>query len=281
MNREHESTLPASLQAHVNAMSSAAPDSHAIEGAQIRLERALRERDTPRAARRPRRARWAAFAATACAALALILVPFVVGDRGGLAFAEVQRHFQDFRTLSMTIEQNGLAGAVVPVIHVALDDAGNVRTDVGQELSVVVNAVEGQVLMLMHDGKSAMRFPIDAVPMEPASEALSWLDELREFKGLATPIAETRVIDGEIAQGWSLDIGGARIELWARSDGMPLTMSIGQGRSTGSGGDATGADDDQDGRMFDLQMRFRFDAPTDPAALSTEIPPGYTSAFDS
>jgi hypothetical protein len=274
MNREHESTLPASLQAHVNALSSAAPDSHAIEGAQIRLERSLREPGARRAPDKPRRARWVAFAATACAALALILVPFVVSDRGGLAFAEVQRHFENFRTLSMSIEQGGVAGTVVPHINVVLDDAGNVRTDVGQELSVVVNAVEGRVLMLMHDGKSAMRFPIDAVPMEPASEALSWLDELREFKGLATPIAETRVIDGEIAQGWSLDIGGARIELWARSDGMPLTMSIGQGRRTGSSGEGVGYIN-----MMDLRMNFDFDAPIDPAALSTEIPAGYTSAF--
>lgn len=278
MNREShvesDTTLPASLQAHVNAVAAHAPPAHATEGAQIHLERALRERNTPRAAHTPRRARWLAFAATACAALALILVPFLVSDRGGLAFAEVQRHFQDFRTLSMTIEQDGLAGTVVPVIHVVLDDAGNVRTDVGEGLSVVVNAGEGQVLMLMHDGRSAMRFPIDAVPMEPAREALSWLDELRDFKGLATPIAETRVINGETAQGWALDIGGARIELWARSDGLPLTMSIGQGRSTGSGADGA-----SDISVMDLRMNFDFDAPIDPAELSTEIPPGYTSAF--
>ena len=69
MNREShvesETTLPASLQAHVNAVAAHNPAAHATEGAQIRLERALRERNTPNAAQPPRRARWLAFAVTA------------------------------------------------------------------------------------------------------------------------------------------------------------------------------------------------------------------------
>lgn len=270
MNREHDSAaLSASLRSHADALNAQAPTDHAVEAAQLRLDRAVAARNerAPSARAQPlrRRARWLTFAATACAALALILVPLLVSERGALAFAEVQRHFENFRTLSMTVENSGVLGEHMPKISVVLDDIGNVRTDVGEEVSVVVNAAQGQVLMLMHDGRMAMRFPIDAVPMEPAREALDWIDELREFKGLATPLPETRIIDGHTAYGWSLKIASTELQLWAREDGLPLSMSIGEGHV--------------DGGALDLRFRFDFDQPIDPALLSTEIPAGYSNTF--
>lgn len=261
MNAHTPPNVSRDLEAHIHALNNAVPSDHAVEAAQIKLERALVERSrSVERAQPPRRTRWIAFAATACAALALILVPFLVSERGGLAFAEVQRHFQEFRTLAMTVEEAG-SGIPMPKISVMLDDTGNVRTDVGSEISVVVNATQGQVLMLMHGAKSAMRFPVDIGPALPAKEALSWIDELRHFKGIATALSETRLIDGETAHGWSLKIADAEIQLWARDDGLPLAMSVGQGLG------------------IDLRFRFDFDTPIDPAHLSTEIPSGYSVGF--
>lgn len=254
-------TSPTSrIDAHIQALSNATPSDHAVEAAQLKLARTVSagRRATPAPA--ARRTGWIAFAATACAALALILVPLIVSERGGVAFAEVQKHFNTFRTLTMTVEQHS-AGALMPAINVVLDDAGRVRTDVGTEVSVVVSPAEGQVLMLLHGGRSAMRFPIGVTDALPAQDALSWLDELRHFKGIATALTETRVIDGQTAHGWSLKIANAEIQLWARDDGLPLAMSVGEGLG------------------LDLHFRFDFDAAIDPARLSTEIPAGYTASF--
>ncbi len=251
---------PTRIDAHIHALANAAPTAHAVEAAQLKLARTIAagRRATPAPA--ARRTGWIAFAATACAALALILVPLIVSERGGVAFAEVQKHFSNFRTLSMSVEQHS-AGELMPAISVVLDDAGRVRTDVGSEVSVVVSPVEGQVLMLLHSGRSAMRFPIAIAETMPAQEALAWLDELRHFKGIATALPDTRVIDGETAHGWSLKIANAEIQLWARSDGLPLAMSIGEGLG------------------LDLRFRFAFDTAVDPARLSTAIPAGYTASF--
>jgi hypothetical protein len=252
--------LSPGLEMHVRALAGDAPDAHAVEAAQIRLGRRLADpASDPTPTRRPRTG-WYAFAATACAALALILVPFIVSERGGLAFAEVQRHFENFRTLAMTIEQ-GSGDFPMPKINVVLDDTGSVRTDVGTDISVVVNVKEGQVLMLMHDARNALRFPIGVTDMMPAKEALSWIDELKHFKGIAKALTETREIDGVTAHGWSLDIANAQIQLWARDDGLPLAMSVGEGVG------------------IDLRFRFNFDAPIDTGQFSTEIPAGYTTGF--
>lgn len=251
---------PSRIDAHIQSLSNAAPSAHAVEAAQLKLARVVASGRRESAAPARRRSGWVAFAVTACAALALILVPFIVSDRGGVAFADVQKHFNDFRTLSMSIEQHA-AGEIMPAISVVLDDAGRVRTDVGSEVSVVVSPVEGQVLMLLHSGRSAMRFPIAIADTLPAQDALEWLDELRHFKGIATALTETRQINGETAHGWSLKIADAEIQLWARDDGLPLAMSIGEGLG------------------LDLRFKFDFDAAVDPARLSTDIPVGYTASF--
>lgn len=260
MTPNDQTPLSPTLSAHVGALAGNAADSHAAEAAQTRLARRLA--DAANAVAPPRRPRtgWYAFAATACAALALILVPLIVSERGGLAFAEVQRHFENFRTLAMTVEQ-GSGGLPMPKIHVLLDDAGSVRTDVGEEISVVVNARQGQALMLMHGSRHALRFPIGVTDMMPAKEALSWIDELKHFKGIATALTETRVIDDVTAHGWGLNIANAQIQLWAREDGLPLAMTVGEGIG------------------IDLRFRFSFDPPVDAAQFSTEIPAGYGFGF--
>lgn len=260
MTTTHTPHLDAPLSAHVDALNTTTPDQHAVEAAQLRLQRRLSgNRDAAEHRARPARTRWLAFAATAGIALALTLLPLMFGDRGGLAFADVQRHFQQFRTLTMRIEQGG-AGTLLPIIDVAMNESGQVRTDVAGQLSVVVDPKGGQVLMLLHPSRSAMRFPIGVEGIVPAREALDWVEKLRHFKGTATPVSSTRLIDGQTAHGWSLAIGGARLELWADANGLPLAMSIGDG----------------DTAVLDLQFRFRFDEPIAAGTFSTAIPAGYS-----
>ncbi len=252
-------SLDATLASHVQALEAASPDNHAVEAAQLRLQHRLAGGDRPARSTLSRRRGWIAFAATASIALALTLMPLLLGDRGGLAFADVQRHFQQFRILSMRIEQSGL-GTMLPVVDVVMSEHGQVRTDIAGSLSVVVDPVAGRVLMLLHDSRNAMRFPIGVEGIVPAREAMQWIEELRHFKGTATAFTETRVIDGVTAKGWSLAIGGARLELWADESGLPLALSIGDGADA----------------VVDLQFRFRFDERVAADAFSTDVPAGYT-----
>lgn len=260
MTDTHTQHPDANLAAHVHALNATTPGHHAVEAAQLRLQQRLSgTRDAAGHGTRPRRARWLALAATACIALALTLMPLMLGDRGGLAFADVQRHFQQFRTLAMRVEQGG-AGTLLPAVDVVMSESGQLRTDVAGQVSVVVDPKAGRVLMLLHSSRSAMRFPIGVEGIVPAREALDWINELRHFKGTAAPLSSTRLIDGQTAHGWSLAIGGARLELWADASGLPLALSIGDGERA----------------VLDLQFRFRFDEPVAADAFSTDVPAGYS-----
>lgn len=264
IGNEHTALSPA-LDRHLRALAGTAPAHHASEAAQRRLERRLS--GTPETARPELRAplwrRWSLAAGTALA-LMLVVMPLMIGHRDALAFADVQRHFQQFRTLAMTVEHKAV-GELLQHVRVILDDTGRVRADVAGELSVVVDPDRGRVLMLMHSSKSALWLPVAVDNVMPAREALSWIDELREFKGIATQFPETRLIDGRTAHGWSLGIGSARLQLWADADGLPLTLGIGEG----------------DGEALSLQLRFRFDEPVPTDAFSTDIPSGYTFGWGS
>lgn len=264
-----QSSLSSALDRHIQALAAARPEHHAVEAAQLRLERRLAGASTGPAtatAHTPRAPLWRRWSMAAVTALALVLVvmPLMIGDRTALAFADVQRHFQHFRTLAMTIEHTG-AGELMQHVRVMLDDTGRVRADVSSELSVVVDPDRGRVLMLMHASKSALWLPVVADNMNPAREALSWVEEVRQFKGIASPLTETRLIDGRTAHGWGLSIGGAKLQLWADENGLPLTLGIGQG----------------DGELLGLQLRFRFDEPIAADAFSTDIPSGYTFGWGS
>ncbi len=253
-------SLSPALDRHLRALAGTAPAHHAAEAAQLRLERRLA--GTPETARPGARVplwrRWSLAAGTALA-LVLVVMPLMIGNRDALAFADVQRHFQQFRTLAMTVEHKA-AGDLLQQVRVLLDDAGRVRADVSSELSVVVDPERGRILMLMHGSKSALWLPVAVDNVLPAREALSWIEELRQFKGIASQLPQTRLIDGRTAHGWSLSIGGARLQLWADDDGLPLTLGIGEG----------------DGELLDLQLRFRFDEPLPADAFSTDIPSGYS-----
>ena len=249
MNHRHEDELSATLAAHVRS-TDAVPD-EAIHRAQAQLTARMQQARRP--ARTAVRAWWAVTATAVLAIAAIIAGPMLSG--GGDAFAAVQAHFQRFNTLSMTITQR-FDGQPLQTSHTIVDARGVVRTDVGDQLSVIVDASRGRLLTLLHDSRQAM---IATIPKNKpaADDALSWLDDVRNFKGQATPLPDTRIINGRTARGWSLQTGGTTMELWADADGLPLAM-----RQLGGGG-------------LEIDYRFEFDQPIAPGLLSSEVPMGY------
>ena len=250
MNRHHENELSATLAAHVRSTDAVPEDAN--NRAQIKLTARMQQARRP--ARAPARAWWAVTATAVLAIAAIIAGPMLSG--GGNAFAAVQAHFQHFTTLSMTITQR-YGGKPLQTSHTLVDARGIVRTDVGDQLSVIVDAPRGRVLTLLHEPRQAM---IATIPKnEPvADDALSWLDDVRNFKGQATPLPDTRIIDGRTARGWTLEAGGTTMELWADAEGLPLAM-----RQLGGG-------------ELEIDYRFEFDQPIAPELLSSDVPAGYT-----
>lgn len=248
--------LPAALVAHVDALRATTPDAVASDEAQARLTTRLAHVRPFRPQAR-RRAVW--FGATGIAALlALVVVPALL-MRPSPAFAQIQEHFRDFRTLRMVFETR-VADAMSTHTTVEMDRDGRVRVDVDRGLSVIVDPAAGRSVQLIHDARMAMVTPIP-VGGRP-DDSLAWLDELRAFTGRATQLPEVRTIDGALAHGYRVDFDGMTLTLWATDDGMPLAMDLVQG------GLAT------------QTFRFTFDAPIDPARFATTIPPGYTLAGD-
>ena len=129
----------------------------------------------------------------------MLWLPF--GSAPVLAFAKIQEHFRDFRTLRFDVEQR-MNGRVVMKSRVSVTHDGNVRTDVGDDITVIVNSTERQVLTLMHSAHVAIPSPLD----KPATkeDAIAWLDDIRDFQGEAKVLPQTRRIRGQRAHGWEL-----------------------------------------------------------------------------
>jgi hypothetical protein len=249
MTHRHDHELSAKLASHVRNTDAVPED--ASDRAQMKLTARMRQARRP--ARAPARAWWAV-TATAVLVIAMIIAgPMLSG--GGDAFAAVQAHFRHFTTLSMTITQR-YNGQPLQTSHTVVDARGVVRTDVGDQLSVIVDAPRGRLLTLLHEPRQAM---IATIPKNKpaAGDALSWLDDLRNFKGKAMPLPDTRIIDGRTAYGWTLQASGTTMELWADADGLPLAM-----RQQGGGG-------------LEIDYRFEFDKPIAPGLLSSDAPVGY------
>ncbi len=257
MNRRFDHELSAPLAASIRS-ADPVPD-HAVDDAQTRL--LARMRAAPdRPARTAIRTWWMAAAATlAIAVLVVATSPMLPGN--GDAFAAVQARFRNFDTLTMTIVQR-VDGQPLQTSRTVVDARGVLRTDVGDELSIIVDPVRGRLLTLLHGSREAMLAPIpkrdDAATQASQDGTLSWLETLRTFKGEVTPLAGTRIIDGHRARGWRLSMQGATMELWADADGLPLAM-----RQLGGGG-------------LEIDYRFTFDQPIPPGYLRSDPPAGYT-----
>lgn len=249
------SALTGALATHCAALMRTPCRSMAIEQAQRRLQLAAERAARPRV--RSSTAWFGAMAAAACAVVVLIVAPLLTGggEVQGASFDAVQRQMRDFRTLDMRIEQR-FDGELLVTSRVRLDRGGATRTDVGSELSVIVDVARGRIVTLLHDSHEA-QITSFAGGGRQDQDALGWLHEIETFKGVARRLPNTRRIDGQDAQGWSFDAGGSSVVMWADAQGFPREMTV--------GGSA----------QLDLRFRFTFDAAFAADVLSSAVPAGY------
>lgn len=248
-----------SLDRILESVAAREPAADVVNAAQQRLEAVIQARiaalPAPRARRR---VGWLAAAASATAAAVLVVVMMPFTSAPALAFSAVQEHFQDFRTLQFDMTQE-VAGQAGLVTHVAMTRDGRLRTDIGTDLSVIVNPGEGRVLTLIHPEHVGMESPA-AGGKGGKDDSLKWLDEIRRFQGAAARLPEPRTIDGRRAYGWKLQTGAMDIVLWATEGGLPLEMQlIGE-------------------QQMRFEFHFRFDAPLPDEMFSTAMPAGYSQA---
>ncbi|MDZ4811942.1 MAG: hypothetical protein SGI99_04915 [Pseudomonadota bacterium] len=250
MNQPVEQQLSAALAAHVQA--TAAVAEAAVNAAQRNLTARLLQAGETKPTLGSRRLVFAAvMSLTACALIILPLLP-----DSGRAFAAVRAHFLDFKTLAMQVEQR-FNGEAVQTSQILVGADGSVRTDVGDQLSIIVDNTRRQLLTLLHDSREASLMPLPALPSTPHA-SLDWLEEIRQFQGKAARLKHTRSIDGRQAQGWALDLGATQLVLWVDAEGLPIAME--QDASAG----------------LETRYRFQFNVPVPPGRLSSTVPMGYT-----
>ncbi len=249
MNQPVEQQLSAALAEHVEA-TAAVPDA-AVSAAQRKLISRLHRAGEPKLNYGRRRLAYAAV--MAMTAGALIILPLLPDS--GRAFAAVRAHFLDFNTLAMQVEQR-FNGETVQTSHMLVGADGSVRTDVGDQLSIIVDNSRRQLLTLLHDSREASLMSLPALPSTPDA-SLDWLEEIRQFQGKAVRLKHTRSIDGRQAQGWALDLGATLMVLWVDAEGLPIAMEQ----------DASAS--------LEIRYRFQFNVPVSPGQLSSVVPAGY------
>jgi hypothetical protein len=238
----------------IESFASREADEAAVRAAQLKLESAIARRMAQQGSRvkQTRKTGWLAAAVSAgVAALAVLWLPLNPTP----AFAAVQKHFRDFQTLRFVIDQR-VNGQSTVHTRVQATRSGNVRTEVGEDVVVIVNSAEARVLTLIRGSRMAIVSPL-AHPVEE-DDALKWLQDIREFQGAAKMLPEPRVIRGSKAYGWQLETQGIDMVLWATADGLPLEMTM------------------NPAAQLQLDFKFEFDVPLAAGTFSTEVPAGYT-----
>jgi hypothetical protein len=243
------------LDQTLNLFAAREPDEAMVQDAQRKLEAVIAARAAKVATAKPARRVGGWLAATSAGVLAAAMLWLQLAPSPALAFAVVQQHFRDFRTLRFDVEQR-MNDKVIMKSRINLTRDGNVRTDVGDLVSVIVNSTERRVMTLHHPAHVATVMPLE-VPAK-ADDAMAWLDEIREFQGEARPLSRTRWIGGRKAHGWELETAAGKLVLWATEDGLPLEMTM--------GGNAA----------LQLNFDFEFDSELPAQMFSTEIPAGYS-----
>ncbi|HEX2585605.1 MAG TPA: hypothetical protein VHL14_10750 [Steroidobacteraceae bacterium] len=236
------------LSAQVASLAGVQPAEEDVAQAQEKLTRVLAGRATMR---RVFNARWLAAAAACAAAIVAMVLPFTASS---IAFADVQKHFASFKTLSFVLNTKA-QGESISQMKVFVDQNKNARIETGKDITMVVSGSQQQMLMLFHGERVAMRFSTRAD--KPKDDPLEWINEIRTYKQAAKSLG-TRKINGVSAFGWALEINGLHSELWSNEDGLPLTMTI------------------QQKEGVTMQLDFSFDVPLEARLFSLEVPAGYT-----
>ena len=129
-------------------------------------------------------------------------LPFLTGQ--GDAFAAVQAHFRDFRSLQMDVVQRH-GDQVLITSRTRVNASGATRTDVGESLSIVVDPARGRMLTLLHEERRAIAAAIPAHAAATGKD-IAWLDELRRYTGTYRADEGQRLVatleDAELA--WTL-----------------------------------------------------------------------------
>jgi outer membrane lipoprotein-sorting protein len=228
------------------------PEAADVQAAQRKLEKRLAQAAPKRRSRGV--GGWLAAAASAAAVVAAALwLP--LASTTALAFSDVQKHFRDYDTMRFVVEQR-MNGELSMRARVSVRKDGSVRTEVGEEVVVIVNSAERRVLTLLTASHTAMVTPLPEAPTK--DDALEWMNEVREFKGAARLLPEVRTIKGREARAWELESSAGKIVLWATPEGLPLEMDIDQGVH------------------IDMSFDFEFNPTFAPETFSTAIPNGYT-----
>jgi len=239
------------LAQHIDS-ARAVPDA-VVDAAQARLQQRLHTRGLGRAVRM----RWLPLAGATALALAFLLItPMLPLHRD--AFAAVRAHFANFNTLTMQIEQH-FGGQPLQTTQMRLRADGSLRSDVGDQVSVIIDIPQHRMLTLLHGPREALSMELPAQPGS-TDDALNWLQEIRQFQGEAEQMQQTRNIAGIEASGWKLALRSTSLTLWATDDGLPLAMAMEQ---SGEGG-------------LRMDIRFEFDLPLADEVTSSNVPAGYT-----
>lgn len=242
------------LQKYINAVIEQDPEAVHADSAQrklvARLDRAKTDTGSGMVGRR-----WG----WATAAVAAVLLPALLwtpGPGSALAFAEVQRYFSDFETLTTQMTTR-VGGNPIVEMTIRIDDRDRVRLDSGSSFSYVIDPDQSVMLQLFHPQKRAMLVPLAERDPVAEGDGLDWLAEIREFQGRAELLAETEVIRGQEAFGFNLKVDGMDMTLWAARSGEPLSL-----RMVAPGG-------------VETRMDFEFNLRLDETAFSLVVPAGY------
>ncbi|MBY6204525.1 hypothetical protein [Halomonas denitrificans] len=258
------------LKRYIDAAREDAPAASAADAAQRRLLHRLDQAGEPRATKpdswSPSRS-WRVPAATA-AVLAILMVPLLLtvpGSNGGLAFAQVQSFFSDFRTMHARLTTS-MNGNEILRMDIVVDDQDRARIDTGDSLTVIVDPTRREMLQLFHDAGLAARVPLTGEDVEEQSTGLDWLAEIREYQGQARLIEETRSIDGAEVFGFRLTERAVDMTLWAAESGRPVLLELETGNEAAP---------------ITTRIRFDFDRPVDTDLFRLDVPAGYASEFRS
>ncbi len=248
------------LKPYIDAIRDDAPEASAADAAQRRLRKRLHESST----RTPKgNGRGWRLPAAAAAVLAVLMVPMLMtgpGPNGGLAFAQVQSFFTDFRTMHARLTTS-MNGNEVLAMDIVVDDQDRSRIDTGEAFTLIVDPNRQEMLQLFHGARRAARVPLTGEGEEQQESGLEWLAEIREYQGQARLVDEARVIEGDETFGFRLTQHAIDMTLWATESGRPVLLEMETGNEAAP---------------VTTRIRFDFDRPVDPDRFSLDAPAGYS-----
>lgn len=162
--------------------------------------------------------------AVALLVLAVSIVPtFLPKQSGGQAFALVQAWFEDYQTMQVDITMM-MGDARISEVRVWSRANGATRVEVQPVVHII--DPESKVMHTILNGNQVMTRELGiAAGTLPGDGHLEWLQELREFQGVATVLEQPLQVDGIDAMGWQLNLEGQSYTLWVDpADNRPLLM---------------------------------------------------------